>query len=344
MVIERPILLTGMTASQLSLRMHDRSCTFAGLLRDALRSVDHGVHWMEPDVEWTRDDLRQYSTVIVGIAPPTSLAANRVYGALNVIDHLLDQKRVNLYLFLDAPEPARVWAGLRATEEHPEGFTKPFFSNRKGYRQANDPEVKKRLLTVVERLLHSEWPSTLYPALPWHGEDRLAGQLPSVTLPALIPTFVDDLISPVEAMETGPRKAQWATEPGHDIWLNNKQTTWGRVYLDEIAKQGGDLEVLKVMANSSGTLIAPYRDGTWWSPRFKQSLLCGTPVVTEWRETRVLGEPWSLIINRLEGMSDDAQRDVAHDQQIMYDSWTRRGGNQARRLVKTLQLKNKVRA
>ena len=105
------ILITGMSASHASDKTNLRSLSFAGVIKLVLEQQGHEVVQVNPEVSWNLKDLEQYDSVLVGLSPITSLSANHVYGALSVIDVLLDSPK--LRLFIDAPEPGKITARAR---------------------------------------------------------------------------------------------------------------------------------------------------------------------------------------------------------------------------------------
>ena len=148
------ILITGMSAPHASAEANKRSLSFAGLICNVLSQMGHEVVQDDPDISWNINDLDQYDLVLIGLSPLTSLSANRVYGALNLIDLL--QESSKLRFFIDAPEPTRITASLRAIVKTPDNLTKPFYSYRKGFMYATVPGMASNLLAVVNRLLNDE--------------------------------------------------------------------------------------------------------------------------------------------------------------------------------------------
>ena len=132
------ILITGMTSSHTSENANMRSLSFAGVLNHVLTVNGHEVIQDQPSVSWNLNDLAEYDAVLVGISPITSLSSNYAYGALSVIDVLLDDPR--LKLFIDSPEPTRITSSLRAISKTPDNITKPFYSYRKGFSQDVVPQ------------------------------------------------------------------------------------------------------------------------------------------------------------------------------------------------------------
>lgn len=333
------VLLTGMTATQTSVAYHSRSATFAGLMHDAFRLAGHEVFMMDPNVYWARSELMaDYDLVLVGIAPVTGLPANRAYGALSVIDHLWGSNSARLAFYVDAPEPARIWASLRSIENRPENLTKPFFSARKGYELAVQPRVTERLLHACDLLLHVRWPKLVVPQLPWHSSDRLLNQLPEGSLRDAIFANLDPFLH-ISAEVATSSERRWMHERAHPVWLRSQEGSLTMPIMDitEVARRkapdGGDEAVMREMAGSHGTLISPWRDGTWWTPRIWQSLSMDTPVATDWHESSVLGAPWSTLATSIEGLSRAEAAELAIEQRRVYRLTI---GNSAQRLLNEL--------
>jgi hypothetical protein len=74
-----------MSAPQASSSANLKNLSFAGLINMALTDAGHEVVWASPSVYMTEETLNEFDAVVVGVSPITSMGANRVYGALNVI-------------------------------------------------------------------------------------------------------------------------------------------------------------------------------------------------------------------------------------------------------------------
>lgn len=310
------ILITGMSSPHTSMSANMRSLSFAGCLSLVLTQQGHAVTQIDPEVMWKKEDLDNYDTVLVGLSPLTSLSANKVYGALNVISILKDSDK--LRLFIDAPEPAKITASLRAIIKTPANFTKPFYSNRKGYDVASQVAVKKRLLKVVNDLLTGEWPVTLYPSLPWGSIDKIATQLPDSVGNSLQEINLDSYFieQPISVDE---RRDKWVVEAYSTKWVDSTIAMLENPTVPMKWNKGWtDTQVHSQIAGAMGAIISPYKGGTWWSYRLIQCLNSLTPVATDWKESRLLGEPWSHLASYIESASPEERLALAQGQRDTY--------------------------
>lgn len=322
-------LITGMTAAQTNPYYHERSPNFVGLLEDAL-SEHHRVVWSEPSVDWDLEFLRQFDRVIVGVAPLTGLGANRAYGALSIIERLWDKP--SLHLVVDAPDPSKIMPATRSIAATPENLTKEFFSFRKEYgKVAVDLSLQRRLLRAVQHLSDDPWPVTIVPQLPWQTRGQFERQLPKVNRVRLL--NLDRLLFDRHWNADTPiriRKDQWSYEPGtHATWLRRQHVTWEVKKLPRTHRKPIVQETLDMLAESEGCLIAPSKNGTWWSPRYAMALAMGTAVFTDWHESQFLSSAWSGIPASFEEMNPQAQNDLVAEQVASYraalpkeDEWT----------------------
>ena len=110
------ILLTGMTAPQSSLKSNLRNISFSYAMYSALIDAGHEVEWVDPKIDITKKELESYDSVLVGIAPITSLSANKMYGALNIINLMWGSKK--LTLLADAPNISQISTTLRSIKNN----------------------------------------------------------------------------------------------------------------------------------------------------------------------------------------------------------------------------------
>lgn len=312
------ILITGMSAPHASVETNKRSLSFAGLIKEVLLSHGHDVTQDDPDVSWNINDLEQYDIVLLGLSPLTSLSANRVYGALNLMDLLDGSDR--LKLFIDAPEPTRITTSLRAISKTPENLTKPFYSYRKGYMHASVPGMAQNLMDVIDKLITEKWPTTLFPALPWYQPEKIIAQLPSGAAESLCPINLDSYIINRQTSLEVEKRDKWVVE--------NYNTTWTKEITNMLANQSvpmkwhkgwNDEQVFTQIASGIGSLISPYpTGGTWWTYRIIQSLNAATPVVTDWRESQVIGKSWVHLASHIESMPLSDRTDLAEAQKEEY--------------------------
>jgi hypothetical protein len=276
---------------------------FTGLVVDALQVEPNEVHWLEPDVTWTREYLDDYDHVIVGVSSLLSLASNRVYGALNVIGHRWGSD--SLSLLLDTPDAGKISTSLKVTTAQPDALTKRFFSYRKGYAQACMPAKRDHLVATAAMLHSLDWPTTFVPALPWQTrysrvfepiQTLLGGRDMTLVVPD---TFVDPPTLPLSA-----KRRRWAVESMKSDWYRRLGVTWPVEALTGAAWTN-DEHALKVLSSSSAALIEPTRSGTFWTTRYMQALLSRTPVYSDWSETSALGSSWEMLPAKIETLSDD---------------------------------------
>jgi hypothetical protein len=298
------ILVTGMTSRQANSRSAARAVNFTSLLVDALQVEPNEVHWLEPDVTWTREFLDDYDQVIVGVSPLLSLASNRVYGALNVIGHMWDDGP--LTLFLDAPDAKKVATNLKVVSANPETLTKKFFSYRKGYAQACVATKRNHLVRTVEVLASSDWPTTLVPALPWQTpETRPFWSAQTMVGGGYLALITPDAFIEPSTLPLSAKKRRWAVENMKSDWYRRLGVTWPVEALTGAAWTN-DVHALKVLGGSSATLIEPTRSGAFWTPRYRQALLTLAPVYSDWSETSVLGSSWELLPAAIEELRSGA--------------------------------------
>jgi len=312
------ILITGMSAPHASAEANKRSLSFAGLICNVLSQLGHEVVQDDPDISWNINDLDQYDLVLIGLSPLTSLSANRVYGALNLIDLL--QESSKLRFFIDAPEPTRITASLRAIVKTPDNLTKPFYSYRKGFMYATVPGMASNLLAVVNRLLNDEWPTTLYPALPWSGTGKIISQLPAGAAESLCAINLDSYILSTQDSIEVEKRDKWVVENYNTSWI--KEVTGMLTYQSvpmKWHKGWNDEQVFSQISSGIGSLISPYQTGgTWWSYRLIQSLNASTPVATDWRESQAIGDSWTYLASHIETLPIDKRVEVAHAQREEY--------------------------
>jgi hypothetical protein len=291
-----------------------------------LDELGHDVVMIDPDINATEDDISQYDSVLVGIAPITSLSANKAYGALNVIDVAASAGK--LTLLVDAPQPTQILSSLRAVESVPSNLTKDFYRNRKAYRDACIPDVQSRLLNTVSSLLNDDWPVTIYPALPWSTPNAF-NKLPDNIVNSLKGIALDShLIRDNKTDSTGSHLAQWAATVVNDVVPMRKN------------KGSTDEQVDEIMSASIGSLISSHRDGTWWTYRYAQSLSNLTPIATEWRESGTLDDSWSLLASSIEHMSVESRAELATEQRNTYISAINDKKTSARLLASTVLRKD----
>lgn len=307
-----------MTASQASYSANTKNISFAFAIYKCLTDAGHTVVWKDPEISTTSVDLEEYDSVLVGISPITSLSANRVYGALNTIDLLW--KSPKLKFFIDAPNTVQIASSLKSIDSNPLSLLKDFYSYRKGYSAVvSDVAVASRISNAVTRLTKEEWPTTIYPALPW----KQIGQIGLKILPNATKNLVG--LNLDSYLLTDPpayfdKREKWVV----DNHLNKDMVK----LIDTLSfptspmkwnKGWTDSQVLDQISRSSGVIISPCKsDGSWWSYRYVQALNSLTPIYTSWSETSPLGASWGHLAPYIEDLGDNERLRLAIDQRESY--------------------------
>lgn len=313
------ILITGMTSPQTSRALNKKSLSFSGVIEKVLADDGNIVSMCEPDITWTRENLDIYDAVIVGLAPITSISANHCYGALSVIDLMYDSGK--LVLLVDAPNPAQISTSLRAVTSNPSNLAKSFYYNRRGYQLMTEQKTFDRVFGVISRLIdgHSDWPTTIYPSLPWKSNTSVVDELPYMAGVSLVDVNLDAyLLQPQNPLVRDKRNV-WAADSVTSTWMKKVVGTLNSpVELMKQHKGVDDKRVEEVLMSSLGSLITPHRGGTWWSYRYIQSLNQLTPVATNWQESMNIGDSWNVLAASIEHMLQAERDDLAVNQYKEY--------------------------
>ena len=305
-----------MTAPQTSEKVNKNSKTFSSILHEVLTSAGHNVTWSAPSVTTTAEYLDTFDSVLVGLAPVGSLTSHKIYGALNVID--LAKKSNKLTLFVDLPNCSLITSSIKSVVNNPKSFTKPFYSKRKEYDfVVADPDVESRLFEVLKSLNNEEWPTTIYPSLPWSDSSEI--KLPSVAKKNLYGVNLDSFYV-TELPNLNQKRIdkwsvdiynEWSTKAIKTLSLPTVPMKWGRGTSDN--------DVLDQISRSIGAIITTdKRNGTWWSYRYAQALNSNTPIATDWTVSQRLGEPWAVLASAIDTMSQEKRDLIALAQKEIY--------------------------
>jgi len=312
------VLITGSTASQTTFGKP----TFANFLYESLVHADADVTFvLRPSVDMSMEELEQYDKVLVGIAPPTSVTAYKVYPAFAIAYRAW--KLGNLEMFIDAPEPHKLQASINSCRTGKSDLTKDFFSRRKNY---SDFVASNQLQNEVNgfiAFLHSKkWPHTYYPAFPW-SESRTIYQdslvMGANSLISLVPDswlFEKNYVSTENATQSN----YWTADATNTVWLRStREQLTQKVVLAQSKRSETEQDVIDRVRGSIGSLISVYRQGQpWWSPLLAQSLSMDVPVITDWRRTSHMGAEWSYLATSVEEMSHTERYKLASFQKESY--------------------------
>ena len=308
------VFLTGMSAPQASSSANQKSFTFAGLLNKVLTDAGHEVTWASPSVYMTEETLDKFDAVVIGVSPLTSVGANRVYGALNVINRLKNSDK--LTLFIDTPTPSQIEPSLKSVISNPETLTKSFFSYRKEYSNVvADKDIFQSVFSGVDYLYNNDWTQTIYPKLPWKSEIKILtnakANLTGINLDAHIIKDVQHGINRNPKWVIDSLSNPWAESTVASLVLPNSLMKWNKGWTDS--------QVEEQICRSIGAIISPdKKDGTYWSYRYIQALNTKTPVITDWKESGVLDDTWNILASSLEPMSQEKRDLIATAQKEIY--------------------------
>jgi len=313
------VLVTGCTSAHHSYSLGMKNVSFSTQLVRALVSLGYVVDQVEPDPACTQSELDAYDRVFVGLASPISVASNSAYGALATIDKAARSK--SLVMFIDSPEPSKITAGLRAAQRSDSALFKPFYSKRKFYNEVvNDKKIKRSISLAIDLLLNREWPTTLFPALPW-SDDDIQG-LPEASRGRLVGLNMDAAyikatkISDVQAT----RRNVWAVDDVGARWTTDTVKTLRLPHESMKENKGStDSDVHRKLSTSLGALICPQRDkNPWWSPRYFQAMNASTPIATDWKLSACVGSAWTHLAAGIEELSAIDRYELAVSQKEQY--------------------------
>ncbi len=313
------VLVTGSTAQQAS-RLHvERTPTFSNLLVRSFQDAGVDAQLAAPKLGWDEKFLSEFDLVVVGIAPTTSIAANKIYPALITAEKA--RNIGNLALLLDAPESFKIFPSLRAWLDT-DTTLKSFYNRRKNYSDVvEDENLQVQVKSFISYLCEDPWPTTFYPTFPWSTKDSLIKNIPNLDSEALQGVNVDlyVLLQPAKVRNFYASDEYWTCDSmspfgNQQAKLLNKPVLPTRSSIWETEN-----DTLSRIRESIGTLIATYRNGeSWWSPALAQSLSQGVPVVHDWRVTGYLGDEWSNLASTVENMNISDREELAYSQKQLY--------------------------
>jgi hypothetical protein len=314
------ILLTGMASSHTSPKANKKNKNFFGTLNDALLTLKHEVVWQPASVLWTKEYLEQFDAIFVGIVPPTSVSANKAYGALSVLELMFSSPK--LKLVVDSPQQWQIEPSLNSVVNNPESLVKPFYSKRSEYLEARSKAVLERLVAACRLLLTESWPITLYPGLPWKDDESVASNLPSGAASSLLGFNFDRYYSHTNPInEAKNEDSAWVSTNLTSKWSEKvAETVKHPIKPLREKKSDTDEEALYNIHHSIGLLLSPQErsGGTWWSYSLVQALSNLTPVATEWRESAEISPRWALLPYQIEEMTAQERYMHALEQRQTY--------------------------
>lgn len=306
------VLFTGMGSNHCS---RPANTTFFTVLADSVAKFADVV-WSSPKLSWTASDLDKFDAVIFGFIAPTSLSANKIFGALHVLDLLYDSPK--LKLVVDSPQMWQYKNSLNAVKRDPDLLFTPFYAKRESYSTAY--ENRDFVYSVVEKLQSENWPDILYPSLPWLDAERVSNVLGFAEASHLTPISLDSRLVSPEIARIG-RRDTWAVENPKSSWLQEVQKTLAFPQIQtKTGRKTDDDYAIGVLRNSMGLIIPPQerKSGTWWNYRMFQALSTGTPIATYWQDTYKFDPNWGVLAYTLEDLDPPGRQAIANAQRKSY--------------------------
>ncbi len=313
------VFITGCTAAHASKYANEKNSSFAGIVSSALTELGCEIVWDSPSVKLSKDYLSQFDSVLVGLSSPTNVTSHRIYGALSVIKHCLELG--NLSLFIDTPDPHKIYGGIRDIYKNPQSLVKGFYSKKREYNLVLEQNNYANVITAINKLYTEAWPRVIVPSYPWTSQEVVSKYIPNIDNNKLFLVSPDSYLLEIQQDRTYPVDG--------DYWcIDNVKTKWSQTVMENLVqptmsyretKWEGNKAILERLSGSLGALVSTYKDGSpWWMPSLSQALFVGVPVVTDWRHTSYMGADWSLLPASVEEMTPNERLNTAKIQKETY--------------------------
>jgi hypothetical protein len=308
------ILFTGMASSH---SKPSSNVNFFKLFASSLEGKAD-IEWAVPSLTWDKDYLDQYDLIFVGIVPPTSPSANKLYGAMHVINIMFDSPKLNL--IVDHPQLWQFKSGFNSIYKNISGVFTPFYSKRKEFSLAKESVHSASISTAAEKLLTLKWPRTIYPKLPWQNDLDILLSLGANPDTEIVGINLDSNLL-VDKPEITYDRSGWAVDAPNTKWSKKIISLLSSsVSSTKLSNKSNDYDANLIIKSSIGLLFSPQdrNSGTWWSYRHVQAMNALVPVVSDWRETSRIGESWNVLGSSLEELSSIGQLELAANQRQAY--------------------------
>jgi hypothetical protein len=306
------ILFTGMASSHCT---KPKNTSFFVALSD-LASEFAEVVWDSPKFSWTREDLDKFDYIFFGLTPPTSLSANKLYPALNLLSQMFTSPK--LILVADGAQMWQYKNSFEALKRDYQILLGSFYSKRAEYSRA--VANPKFLETLVAHMTDSPWPKTIYPRLPWGSSQKVKTLLSFIPENRIVGVNLDSTLIGPELPRIG-RSDYWAAENMKSSWLEKVEAGLSfPISPNKPKRSATDEGILANIENSVGLIIPPQdrEVGTWWNYTLFQALNSGTPVVTQWQDTIAFDQSWGKLGYQIEDMTPAERASIAAQQRYSY--------------------------
>jgi hypothetical protein len=310
------VLVTGMASSHTK---PSANTTFFGTLVKAVETFAD-VEWATPSVTWTKEFLDQYDSILVGVIPPTSLGANKVYGAMHTINLMYESPK--LRLIVDHPQIWQFKSSLASIDRDVSSLFSDFYTKRREFKSAISSSSQESIRSAATKLLNTAWPKTIYPSMPWKDKESVSKFISTVDPSSLIGVNLDSHLL-VEPSISDIRSTRWVADSPKSSWTKKvEQLLQLPVSPLKIAPKESESIVSSRLASSFGLLAAPHDRGvgTWWSYRYIQAMNSLVPVFSDWRDTGKLSNSWYVLGSSIEEASDEERLEIAINQRRDYIS------------------------
>ncbi len=313
----KKVLITGATSSQYSMDAHKRNARFAGLLNSALSFQGVHTELKSLPIDSVEKDISEYSSVVVGLAPVTSLSANKFYTSISALSHAIKDNKHKI--FFDAPDPVLVFQSYKSVLKNPNILTKSLYSTREGYQKiVDDSSYRNSVLETLEYLLEGNY-DIIYPSLPYYSPTREMYGIPS-GIGSFTGLNFDSLFADRFNVSIKEKSKYWLAESPSTKWGKGISLTLSKPVIP-VKRSAYDTEAdyISRMQNSFGYLNGTYKNDTlWWSPNTMLALSCGVPVFSDWRHTGQLGVDWSGLPHSVEDITYEERCSLAMSQKVKY--------------------------
>lgn len=314
------VLITGGTPTQCNskFRRIDYYCV-PHALNAALKSAGHEVDWRAPGDP--AEDARSYDAVLVGIPKLSSVAAGRVYPALELVHRrVITGQQVGLY-FNDW-DVKGVIRDLENFAKKPEALTgRPIFAGR-------IPADMERVLSTIRSLARGNWPPRLFAGFDWGDKRIILKDCPFNSAVIIDPTPLIPQYVPVIDWAGKRRTHIMAALWDHSRWVERMGPTWPVYTMHKRFKnvQPEPDTVRQQYATAWSVFSPPYyhRGSGMWRSRYGLAAQAGALLTQDPADSAPMGAEYRWDLTLLESQSEHALEDVAERQRawLTAATWT----------------------
>jgi len=304
------VLFTGMSSSHCK---ESKNESFFKTISKAYSEFAE-VTWSIPKLSWKRSDLENFDEIVFGFAPPTSVGANYLYGAVHVMNLMYESPKFKIVV--DSPQMWQYKNSVRAFKRDPDQIFGSFYSSRRDYNEAKNGKLRAEAEQLAQKMATVSWPVTYVPSLPWSVEESLKAKVGFINSESIVPLNLDALLLTKDTPKIN-RSNQWAVDNINSSWWKKLKATLRYPEMSiKSGKKPKDLEAEERINMCMALAVAPQdrKIGTWWSYRYIQGLNTTTPIVTQWQDTLNFSSEWAYLAYQLEDMEPYERQQVAFDQ------------------------------